>query len=545
MRQELFLEAIAEDPDDDGPRLVYADWLEEHGDAEWAEFIRLQLALDPLPWFDVRHFCANLRLQQILESRPEHRDDDLPAWARKVCETARYQSYRRGMPSVIHCDAADWLAHGQELLERYPIDSVHFSWYTLLGLRDWLASPLTGQVRRYELSGQYLSDEDLQHIASSPALACVEALDLAHNSFGDAGAMALAESPYLENLRELDLSVTQLGPAGFRAVTQSRCLPKLRSLKVGHNHSTVGDAEMRELADSPHRFEKFVAYGTAITDKGVEALCEADCVSGLKYLDLGGNTLTGAAGEALANSPRLRDLEVLHLWNAQLGDTGAAAVGRSPYLGRLRYLGLLRCGIGPEGGRALGRTQTLRSLIELDLSHNACGDEPLAATAGNDAFRHLLDLHLKAAAVTSAGVSALAGSSCVNHLIRLQLADNQIDDGGAVAIARAEGCKDLRLLILHANRITDDGAKALAASRFRQMRVLQLGHNRIGDPGALAFLGALPGDCNLVLHGNPISDETWGKLERAMGDRFLLYYPDDLLSIPQRTPNLHTQRTGG
>ena len=39
------LDAILADPADDAPRLVYADWLDENGQAERAEFIRLQVAL--------------------------------------------------------------------------------------------------------------------------------------------------------------------------------------------------------------------------------------------------------------------------------------------------------------------------------------------------------------------------------------------------------------------------------------------------------------------------------------------------------------------
>src|SRR5690242_10987573 len=39
-----FIEAIQQDPDDDGPRLIYADWLEERGDPK-GEFIRVQCAL--------------------------------------------------------------------------------------------------------------------------------------------------------------------------------------------------------------------------------------------------------------------------------------------------------------------------------------------------------------------------------------------------------------------------------------------------------------------------------------------------------------------
>src|SRR3954454_17897246 len=40
-----FLAAICRSPDDDAPRLVLADWLEEHGDPERAEFIRIQCLL--------------------------------------------------------------------------------------------------------------------------------------------------------------------------------------------------------------------------------------------------------------------------------------------------------------------------------------------------------------------------------------------------------------------------------------------------------------------------------------------------------------------
>src|ERR1043166_5079721 len=43
------LAAIRGNPDDDTPRLVYADWLQEHDRADYAEFIRLQCAAARLP----------------------------------------------------------------------------------------------------------------------------------------------------------------------------------------------------------------------------------------------------------------------------------------------------------------------------------------------------------------------------------------------------------------------------------------------------------------------------------------------------------------
>src|SRR5579872_576175 len=40
-----FLRTIAENPDDDAPRLVLSDWLEEREHHELAKFIRLQIEL--------------------------------------------------------------------------------------------------------------------------------------------------------------------------------------------------------------------------------------------------------------------------------------------------------------------------------------------------------------------------------------------------------------------------------------------------------------------------------------------------------------------
>lgn len=41
-----FLDMIRAHPDDDGPRLVYADWLDEHGECDRAEFIRASITAE-------------------------------------------------------------------------------------------------------------------------------------------------------------------------------------------------------------------------------------------------------------------------------------------------------------------------------------------------------------------------------------------------------------------------------------------------------------------------------------------------------------------
>src|SRR5262245_57560395 len=43
---DALLRAVLEVPADDAPRLVFADWLDEHGHPERAEFIRVQLQME-------------------------------------------------------------------------------------------------------------------------------------------------------------------------------------------------------------------------------------------------------------------------------------------------------------------------------------------------------------------------------------------------------------------------------------------------------------------------------------------------------------------
>ena len=41
--ESAFIRSILAEPDADGPRLVYADWLEERGETARSEFIRVQI----------------------------------------------------------------------------------------------------------------------------------------------------------------------------------------------------------------------------------------------------------------------------------------------------------------------------------------------------------------------------------------------------------------------------------------------------------------------------------------------------------------------
>jgi uncharacterized protein (TIGR02996 family) len=53
--EKALLAAIWEHPHEDTPRLLYADWLQENGQPERAEFIRVGCELARLTTWDERH----------------------------------------------------------------------------------------------------------------------------------------------------------------------------------------------------------------------------------------------------------------------------------------------------------------------------------------------------------------------------------------------------------------------------------------------------------------------------------------------------------
>lgn len=59
-----FMRAICERPYDDAPRLIFADWLEEQGEDERAEYIRLAIELDPDLGKPIGYFWDNPNLKE-------------------------------------------------------------------------------------------------------------------------------------------------------------------------------------------------------------------------------------------------------------------------------------------------------------------------------------------------------------------------------------------------------------------------------------------------------------------------------------------------
>lgn len=129
------LRAILENPDDDTVRLVYADFLEERGEGERAEFIRVQCALasrKAWEWSD-RHVATLYdREQELLYAHGTK--FGLPssfAWilAREVKgrQTVPFAFISRGFVSAIMLTQADFLKHAPAIFQSQPVTQVTLS----------------------------------------------------------------------------------------------------------------------------------------------------------------------------------------------------------------------------------------------------------------------------------------------------------------------------------------------------------------------------------------------------------------------------------
>src|SRR5262249_42576320 len=120
-----FLQAIAEAPGDDAPRLVYADWLEDRGADDRAEFIRLQCELAKMDEDDPRRPGLAGRQRVLLAKHGKAWTEaaigggELPgAWKAFRIGLA----FRRGfLEAWALLSARDFLHHAQELFERLPL----------------------------------------------------------------------------------------------------------------------------------------------------------------------------------------------------------------------------------------------------------------------------------------------------------------------------------------------------------------------------------------------------------------------------------------
>jgi uncharacterized protein (TIGR02996 family) len=241
---DSFLQAIIEQPDDDTPRLVYADWLDDQGDehsAMQAAFIRAQITRAKLrwPWVDRETWEA------CEEREKPYLQWHWPEGIRELSGVGVSWEFRRGFVGVMRVESLSaFQKHAPSALEKFPLEGVCF-----VPRGGPSSIPSSGpRTARAVHAAIYLGN--VRELAAEPLLARFRQLDLWGNPLGDDGVRALLVSPYLASVRALRLAQTGLRAEGAAAVADTAALAGLEELDLSHNH--IGTRGAQALADSPY-----------------------------------------------------------------------------------------------------------------------------------------------------------------------------------------------------------------------------------------------------------------------------------------------------
>jgi uncharacterized protein (TIGR02996 family) len=280
--------AILQHPDEDTPRLAFADWLQEHAETlpakerdhvtARAEFIRSQIEAARLPEEKRESSKPGKRAAALAEKY------EWSAWRRALGEFP-YGRYVRGFLVGIEEHSANFTTRGADILAQEPAQ------FTLrMDERlDWSDTPTTlSKVKVF---------------ANNPFLRAVTAIETnaGGSEFGAKRYIQLFKSPYLVNLKRLDIFADPIGLAGVKAVVAASAPFRLETLRLsGVFQDPEVDAkatvEAVKLISSAVRFAPLKELGLQSNGLGaesIEALLASKNLPSDLSLDLTDNPYSG------------------------------------------------------------------------------------------------------------------------------------------------------------------------------------------------------------------------------------------------------------
>ena len=301
-REDSLLRAVIDAPDDDGPRLAFADWRESRGDADRAEFIRVQLRL------------ARMRRDDPDRPAPARRQGELirehgRRWAEALGPGVEEWVYRRGFVERVQMKLEAPARQIVGVLEKAPIRHIRDA--SQIDDLDGIvgALPHLDRLTGLEFWGLYaFTNRQVDELLSSPHLRNLRTLILHHDRNGnlvsDRVLTRAMASPHRANLEELAINVDGAwrgpSPGLVRAMAGSPHLCKLRSLTLSN---------------------------AALDLRTVDSIARSPALTRLERLDLGGCALTAEVWEAILSLPQLGRLRSIRLHRARLIDAKGVQLG--------------------------------------------------------------------------------------------------------------------------------------------------------------------------------------------------------------------------
>ncbi len=284
--------AIMEAPDDDAPRLVYADWLLSRGDPRGHIIVN---GCERARGRDVPHLNEWPAVESWVKPYERLGGDLVPVLERGFCRQVTFR-------------AKDLLDLGDALDTMPPINWLgisHFNDTTL----PRLTSRAPHRYRKVELVAY-------STLSGSAVGAWVRAMRLVGLAFhGKENVARTLEGVPLQGLSTLECNYTRIGDTGARLIAEAAAGGSLRCLVLGQ--SEIGPKGARALAPLVRTLERLEISGTSLGAKGIASLLAE--VDGGRLAHLcpsfvcSGGKEGNAAAAVLLSSPAVAHLQTLDL----------------------------------------------------------------------------------------------------------------------------------------------------------------------------------------------------------------------------------------
>ena len=341
--RDALYRAILAFPDEDTPRLAFADWFQENGQPERADFIRAQIEFARAEPFSPSARAAAGRAEPLLRA---HR----LAWGSHLPEYAEDFAFVRGFVGQVTLEAARAPRVLSDVFGNDPVQALRVVRPT--GREVWVS---------------------LEPVFEAQELRHLTALDLPASDLGTTYELdALAESPHLAGLTTLGLSGNPLPPHWLTEFLAGPTLPSLTDLDLSEIPN-LGPAVTQGLLQATHRrFRRLDLSGVMIRSNDLNLAMAAECLSTVTDLRLRWGAYPTAGPLTFLDLgwviPSER-LQVLDLDGQYLGPDGVKELLRKPEAANLRWLGLARNGLGTAGAQLLTATKHL-DLYYLNVQEN-------------------------------------------------------------------------------------------------------------------------------------------------------------------------------
>jgi uncharacterized protein (TIGR02996 family) len=432
------LAACHADPDDDTPRLVLADWLEEHDDPR-GECVRLQVRLAATPANDPQY-------DDLFGRHREWWAKHGKLWEKEVRHLMWAPGpHDRGLPTVGHYAAEQcWLETGDLRDPKRDRTSavVADGWP---GMTWVLYSPLA--------TGMDWDDSDDDPDPIDP-------------DEGDVGGGppdprdAFRKPPWAGSPTPVGISFSEDVIVPRWLIDEVAEIPNLRGLSL--YETDASPAALPRIARLQN-LEHLDLGNLRLDDKGLKTLAPLKRLRTLIARDAAPLTNRGAA--ALAKFKELRDLRLGCLWPGRFGGTGCRAIGK---LAKLEVLQL--DWMDDAGVRLLGKLPRLRRLdltgtnatgrglenfpllTELNLDSTRADDVGMASVAKLPRLRLL---NVSGTRITGASLAHLAGLRWLEDLYAGSTAIRDAD------LAQLEPLANLETVMLDGTKVTKQGVARL------------------------------------------------------------------------------------